>query len=95
MAIFTDKQLLGIGAVVAIGGYFIWKNGLPALGKAINPTNPDNVFYGGVNEVGESVTGNEHWTLGGTIYEWLHPGEAAELGLAPKAAKTTDTITGN
>lgn len=95
MALFTNKQLIGIGAVVAVGGYLLWKNGLPAIGKAIDPTSRDNVFYGGVNAVGESVTGNENWTLGGQIYDWLHPNEAADLGLAPKAAKTTDTITGN
>jgi hypothetical protein len=95
MALFTDKQLLAIGAVVAVGGYLVWKNGLPALGTAINPTNPDNVFYGGVNAVGQSVTGQADWSLGTSIYNWLHPNELAELGLTPRAAKTTDTITGN
>ena len=92
MALFTDKQLLIVGGVAAVGLYLAWRK-LPALGDAVNPTNPENVFYTGVNGVGESVTGQTGWTLGGQIYGWLHPNEAAELGLTA-SAKTTDTISG-
>lgn len=79
MAVFTSKQLLGLGAVVAVGGYVIWKNGLPALGDAVNPVNDDNIFYQGTNAVGEALTGEEGFSLGSWLYDMTHD---------------TDTITG-
>lgn len=66
---FTNKQLLGLGAVVAVGGYLIWKKGLPAIGDAVNPVNPENVFYSGTNAVGEALTGEEGFSLGAWLYD--------------------------
>ena len=89
MAVFTDKQLLGVGAVAAVGVFLVWRK-LPALGNAVNPLNNENVFYEGVNAVGESVSGQEGWSLGSWIYDITHPNEAEELGLT----NNTDTVTG-
>lgn len=72
MAAFTDKQLLGIGVVVAVGGYLVWKRGLPAIGSAINPVNQENIFYQGTNAVGEALTGKENFSLGSWIYDLTH-----------------------
>jgi len=39
---------------------------------AIAPTNPNNIFASGVNDVGRSLSGNDNWTLGGWIYDVTH-----------------------
>lgn len=71
----TNTQMVGVGVAAVVTALFLsYKAGEAAkdLGNAINPTNPDNIFYTGVNAVGESITGDEHWTLGAAIYEWTH-----------------------
>lgn len=73
--LFTDKQLLmliGSGALA-----FLYLKGkiektAAQVGNAVNPVNPDNIFYGGVNEIGSSLTGDEHFSLGSWIYEKIH-----------------------
>ena len=80
MAAFTDKQLLWVAGGVAVAGYLIWSKGLPSLGSAVNPTNPENVFYEGTNAVGEALTGDGDFSLGVWLYDKFN---------------ATDTITGN
>lgn len=41
-------------------------------GGAVNPASPNNIINQGVTNVGEFVTGQPGWTLGGQIYDWLH-----------------------
>lgn len=48
-----------------------------AAGNAVNPTSDQNLAYRGVNAVGSAISGDEHWTLGGWIYDVTHPGESA------------------
>lgn len=72
MAVFTDKQMIGMGVAVAVLGYLAWKKGLPAIGNAVNPVNPDNVFYSGTNAVGEALTGEEGFSLGAWLYDVTH-----------------------
>lgn len=72
---FTDKQLLMLlGAGTVAFFYLAGKIERTAakVGNAINPVNPENIFYGGVNEVGTSLTGDKHFTLGGWIYDKIH-----------------------
>jgi len=69
---------LVMGAVV-IGAIYLFKkdisNGVAAAGDAITPTNPDNIFASGVDAVGEVLTGDDNFTLGGWIYDVMNPVE--------------------
>ncbi|MDL0433960.1 hypothetical protein QPM17_22730 [Marinobacter sp. TBZ242] len=72
---FTNQQLLGIGIAGVLALWYLKSKATETVkdvGNAVNPTNPDNVFYEGVNGVGEAVTGDEHFSLGGWIYERFH-----------------------
>ncbi len=40
--------------------------------EAVNPVNNDNIFYQGVNAVGEKLTGRENFDLGTWIYDITH-----------------------
>lgn len=42
------------------------------VGTAINPADENNLINRGVNALGAKITGDEHWTLGGAIYDLLH-----------------------
>lgn len=37
--------------------------------KDLNPANTDNIVNRGVSSVGEAVTGQKGWSLGGAIYD--------------------------
>ena len=65
---FTNEQLIGIGVVGLLALWYL-KNRAGDVAQAVNPTNPENVFYEGTNAVGEALTGDEHFTLGGWLYE--------------------------
>lgn len=71
--------LVAIGAIAIYfaGGYAAKKAGEAAAkaGNAINPINNDNVFNRGFESVGQYITGDKNWTLGGSIYDWLHEDE--------------------
>ena len=43
-----------------------------AAAQAVNPLNPDNVFASSVNSVGETITGQSDWSLGGWLYDTTH-----------------------
>ena len=75
----TDKQILmflGAGALA----FLYLKNqageAVAAVGNAVNPVNPENVFNQGVLSVGQALTGDKSWTLGGWIYEITHDSES-------------------
>ncbi|MCZ2495723.1 hypothetical protein GN316_03030 [Xylophilus sp. Kf1] len=65
-----------IGETIANAGYQLWDTA-GNVASAVNPTNPNNVIYSGVNSVGGAVTGTKDWSLGSAIYDWMHPEEAA------------------
>jgi hypothetical protein len=71
-----NKTLLligaGIGLVVVAGLYFAARSALPALGKAINPLNPDNVINQGVEGVVTVLAGRPE-TFGGWLAELFDP----------------------
>jgi hypothetical protein len=62
-----------VGSVVSTAGDVL---------HAVNPTNPDNVFAGGVNAGGQAATGDRYWTLGGWIYDMTHD-DAGAIATAP------------
>jgi len=64
---------LGLTAILAI--YLFKKNiadGAAAAAQSINPVNDENIFNQGVLAVGQKITGNQNWTLGGWIYDETH-----------------------
>ena len=79
MALFTDKQLMVMGGIAAVGVYLAWRK-LPDVGNAVNPTNPDNVINAGFDGVYQSIFGPDR-TLGTDIYDLFNGQE-------------TDTVTG-
>lgn len=69
------RNYLILGAVAAAGVWYVKKQGVAAVkaaGNAINPVNPDNIFYGGVNSVGSALSGNDGFSLGVWTYELIH-----------------------
>lgn len=66
------KTVLVLGAVGVAAAWYLKGKAVQAVkdaGQAINPVNNENIFYSGVNAVGEAVTGNPDYTLGGAIYD--------------------------
>ena len=46
-----------------------------AVGTAVNPADRDNLFYRGVNAVGDVLDDgglNDSFSLGSSIYDWMH-----------------------
>jgi hypothetical protein len=77
----TKAVAYGVGIVV-IGGvlYFFGKkllgaagDALATVGTALNPVNEKNLANRAVGAIGAAVTGDEHWSLGGAIYDLFHP----------------------
>lgn len=72
---FTNEQMIALGIVGVVALMWIGNRAAKAavaVGQAVNPVNQDNIFYSGVSAVGEKITGDKHWTLGGQIYEWFN-----------------------
>lgn len=72
---WTPKTTLIVAGVAVVGLWYLKRQAtetVKQVGQAVNPTSRDNVFYRGVNSVGESLTGDEDWTLGGWIYDITH-----------------------
>lgn len=84
---------IAVAGALAVGllGWLLARKGkaaAAAVGAAVNPTSRDNLAYRGVNAVGEAVTGERGWTLGGWLYDWTHPEESA----APAAPFDADSL---
>lgn len=75
MAVLTNEQFAGVGVVGAIGLVGLWylsrKTGAVVEDAidSINPLSEENVFAKGVDGLGSVVTGQDHWNLGGAIYD--------------------------
>lgn len=58
--------------------------------QKLNPANPDNVINGGFNRVGQWLTGDESWSLGGAVYDFTHDnpvtGEKAAVNVVNPAS---------
>jgi hypothetical protein len=73
-------MVVSVGAVFAVLSYVAAKKAketVKDVGYAISPLNTDNVFAGGVDAIGASISGDKNFKLGNWIYEKLH-GTAAE-----------------
>lgn len=70
-------------ALVVVGAFVVYFLGrrvvadvgqaAAAVGEAVNPVSDQNIFYRGVNAVGEAITGAKDFSLGTAIYDWLNP----------------------
>jgi len=84
--------IVAVGTVVAVG-YYAKKNAV-ALGKAVNPANPDNVAYSSVNALGDHYDdgiNNDSFSLGAWFYDITHPYDGFEFSSEnPLANLTTD-----
>ncbi len=63
------------GVIVIAKGYQAAKQAATRVVNGVNPTRTDNFVYSGVNAVGEVLTGDKDFSLGGWIYDKLHPSE--------------------
>jgi hypothetical protein len=69
------KTIVAGGAVVLVIGYVLKKQAEAAVStvaQAVNPVNPENIFYTGASSLTSAVTGNQT-SLGSQIYDWLNP----------------------
>lgn len=75
---FTNKQLAGLVVVGVLGAWYLSrkaKETAAAVGNAVNPVNPGNIFYSGVNEIGGAITGDGSFSLGSWFYDLTHKNE--------------------
>jgi hypothetical protein len=63
-------SIVVLGAVAAVGAYLYIQR--EKLAQAVNPLSDKNVAYRSVNAVGERLTGDSEFTLGGWIYDMTH-----------------------
>jgi len=96
----VDPRWLLYAAAIAGVGYLAWKlsrvatQGATAAAAAvqtavasINPADERNLVNRGVSAAGAAVTGDQHWTLGGQLAEWLSPSvRAANEMLRPSTS---------
>lgn len=61
-----------LGVVVMSVAAYGAKSAADNAVEAISPTNPDNIFASGVNNIGKSLSGKDNWNLGGWIYDITH-----------------------
>ena len=68
-------------AAITVAGIVVYvllkreaKAAAETIGQAVNPTDPENIFYSGVSSVGRAVTGDDNWTLGAWIYDVMNNG---------------------
>lgn len=80
--------LYGVMAVAVIYVVYNGKKAVSAVvdtaknvvAKDLNPASDQNLAYRGVNKVGEAITGESNWTLGGWIYDITHSTSRADIG---------------
>ncbi len=61
MSLFTDKQLLAVGAVAVVGGVILYRKAVQTVeeaANAVNPMNPDNVIHDTAEQIAAEMTGN-------------------------------------
>ena len=86
----VDWRLFAVGGVI-LGGYlYLGKKALDkagdtgkkvaiAVGEAVDITSDTNLAARATAAIGEAVTGEEGWTIGGAIYDWTHDEPASNF----------------
>jgi hypothetical protein len=90
----------GYAAMVLVGGvliYFVAKkfsgavgDAARAVGEAVNPTSDKNLAYRGVNAVGEALTGDTDFNLGGWIYDLTHKDYDPNAPFVPRSVQVKE-----
>lgn len=71
-SVLNNKQFFFLAAVAAVGaGYLYMKR--KDIGEAVNPVSRNNLAYKATNEVGQALSGDEHFSLGVLIWEMANP----------------------
>jgi hypothetical protein len=68
-------MVAAVAVTVAIAFYFLEKRDREVAKKAaaaFDPTSSDNIFASGVDSVGEILTGDDNFSLGGWVYDKIH-----------------------
>lgn len=70
-------MLIGIGVGVPLLGFIGYKlygakEAIAGAVDKVNPASQNNFVNQGVESVGQALTGDSNWTLGGWAYEWSH-----------------------
>jgi hypothetical protein len=90
-------MVLALG-VVGVASLYLFKksiaDGAAAAAQSINPVNDENIFNQGVLAVGQKITGNENWTLGGAIYDLFNGSPEEQAQRAAEKAQV-DVWAGN
>lgn len=74
MSVLSDKQALAVGAVLAVGGYLLYRNR-----NLFNPVSQDNLANQGMDSFMAWLTDGEHQSYGDWLYSWHNPHEEYEL----------------
>lgn len=87
----TPRLELGGTAILAVAGLAVaglvaWRAyqaagdlaqaGADLVRKDLNPASSDNVVNRALEQLGQAVTGEDNWTLGGQIFDWTHTDQA-------------------
>jgi hypothetical protein len=62
----------GLGLVLVVGAVLAARYALPAVGAAVNPLNPENIFNQGATGIVSELAGRPE-TLGGWLADLLDP----------------------
>ena len=68
----NNKQFYTLVVIGGVAAYLLKEgigNAVVRAGDAVNPVNPDNIFYGGVNAVGGALSGDDNFSLGSWIFD--------------------------
>lgn len=70
-------MLMGIGVGVPLLGFIGYKlygakEAIVGAVDKVNPASANNFVNQGVESLGQALTGDSSWTLGGWAYEWSH-----------------------
>lgn len=84
---YTDRQLIGMVLALGGLGWLITSKVKASiedtatatrtavnevLSKDLNPASDQNLIYRGVNSLGEQISGQKGWSLGGWLYDVTH-----------------------
>ncbi|GAA5133142.1 hypothetical protein [Thalassotalea piscium] len=59
-------------AVVGVAVLYFGEKKARQAAAAVTPTNPNNIFAGGVDAIGANLTDNANFSLGGWLYEKIN-----------------------
>lgn len=63
-----------VAGVFVVGWIIVSKveSDVKAAASLVDPTSENNVVNQGVEHIGQAISGDKYWTLGGWLYDWTH-----------------------